>query len=214
MHDAGTFGSMPAPTSPGRVGHAGLSVERITAAALEIIRRVGVEGLTMRVLADELGVTVAAAYRHLPNREALLELVLDSVLSTVGTPDPSRGTPLERLAMITRASFQAILEHPGLDTLVTRSTRHTPNTRRLREATISLLVEAGFDRDTAERVEEVRHRLWLGNVAVATVTASRLQAQNASPRKVKAEQSRSSTQLDFAIELLDAGMRSSLAKGR
>jgi AcrR family transcriptional regulator len=205
---------MTATTSHGRAGAAGLTVASITAAALEIIRRAGVDGLTMRLLADEMGVTVAATYRHVPNREALLELVLDSVLSKVQIPDHSAGSPLERLAMITRASFEEILAHPGLDALVVRSKRHTPTTRRLREATITLLREAGFDQETAERVEEVRHRLWLGSVAVATVTTSRLQAENASQRKLKAERARSNTQLDFAIELLDAGMRSQLAEGQ
>src|SRR5215216_1979362 len=100
---------MATATSPGRVGPAGLTVEGITVAALEIIRRVGVDGLTMRLLADEMGVTVAATYRHVPNREALLELVLDSVLSAVEIPDPSAGSPLERLAVITRSSFGEIL---------------------------------------------------------------------------------------------------------
>ena len=192
----------------------GLSVEKITGAALEIIRSVGVDGLTMRLLAEELGVTVAATYRHVQNREALLELVLDSALSTIQAPERSVGSPLERLAVIGSESFREILAHPGLDALVVRSQRHTPHTRRLREVTIGLLIEAGFDRDTAKRVEEVRHRLWLGSVAVATATAARLQADAAGPRKVNAERLRSNSQLAFAMHLLDAGMRSLLADAR
>ncbi|MBW8825175.1 MAG: TetR/AcrR family transcriptional regulator [Acidobacteria bacterium] len=212
--DAATVESTPAAVAaPRRAGHAGLTVDRITAAALEIIRRDGVDGLTMRVLADELGVTVAAAYRHVPNRAAVLELVLDTVLSTVPLPDRTLGPPLERLAMITRASFEAVLAHPGLDALVSRSTAHTPTTRRLRQATVSLLIEAGFDPDTAEQVEAVRHHLWLGSVAVATVTSRRLQAGSATPRKIAAAAQRSSEQLDFAIGLLDAGMQSLLVMG-
>ena len=197
-----------------RPHRAGLTVDKITAAALDIVRRVGVDGLTMRLLADELGVNVAATYRHVADKQALLELILDRALANVEIPPGTTGSPLERLAMITRQTFHEVLSHPGLDSIVLRLTRHTPQTRRLRAASIGLLLAAGFDPMTAKQVEEVRHRLWLGSVAVATVASERLAAEGANTRRRADQRARSAAELDFAIGLLDAGMRAALAPKR
>lgn len=63
-----------------------LSRERIGAAAVELLDAQGVDGLTMRRLADRLGSGVMSLYWHVDNKEDVLELALDSVLAYSGPP--------------------------------------------------------------------------------------------------------------------------------
>jgi len=56
-----------------------LSRERIVAAAVELLDAEGVDGLTMRRLADRLGSGVMSLYWHVDNKEDVFELALDSV---------------------------------------------------------------------------------------------------------------------------------------
>jgi len=56
-----------------------LSRERIVAAAVDLLDAEGVDGLTMRRLADRLGSGVMSLYWHVNNKEDVFELALDSV---------------------------------------------------------------------------------------------------------------------------------------
>jgi AcrR family transcriptional regulator len=58
-----------------------LSRERIVATAVELLDAKGVEGLTMRGLADRLGSGVMSLYWHVDNKEDVFDLALDSVLA-------------------------------------------------------------------------------------------------------------------------------------
>ncbi|QCI66360.1 TetR/AcrR family transcriptional regulator [Phreatobacter stygius] len=57
-----------------------LSLERIVATALELLDAQGVDGLTMRRLADRLGSGAMSLYWHVDNKEEVFDLALDAVL--------------------------------------------------------------------------------------------------------------------------------------
>ncbi|MER8387511.1 TetR/AcrR family transcriptional regulator C-terminal domain-containing protein [Mesorhizobium sp. M0166] len=61
-----------------------LSRERIVATAVELLDAQGVDGLTMRRLADRLGSGVMSLYWHVDNKEDVFDLALDSVLEYRG----------------------------------------------------------------------------------------------------------------------------------
>jgi AcrR family transcriptional regulator len=61
----------------------GLTRERLVGAALELIGEQGLEGLSMRALADRLEVKAASLYWHVRDRRELLELLAESVLEAV-----------------------------------------------------------------------------------------------------------------------------------
>ncbi|MGV9327181.1 TetR/AcrR family transcriptional regulator [Streptosporangium sandarakinum] len=74
----------------------GLSLRRIVRAAIELADAEGLEGLSMRKVADRLGFTTMSLYRHVPGRDQLVDLMRDEVLGEVlaGAPDRSRaGAP-------------------------------------------------------------------------------------------------------------------------
>jgi AcrR family transcriptional regulator len=63
-----------------------LSLERIVATAIELLDAQGVDGLTMRRLADRLGSGAMSLYWHVDSKEKVFDLALDSVLEYRGPP--------------------------------------------------------------------------------------------------------------------------------
>ena len=72
-------------TDPGGGGRL-VSRGEIVEAALAIAQRLGVAGVTMRLLADELGVSVATAYYHVKDKAELLRLMAEATLEQVHCP--------------------------------------------------------------------------------------------------------------------------------
>jgi TetR/AcrR family transcriptional regulator, tetracycline repressor protein len=66
----------------------GLTRERLVEAALALINEEGLDGLSMRALADRLEVKAASLYWHVRDRSELLELLAESILETVSRPRP------------------------------------------------------------------------------------------------------------------------------
>jgi AcrR family transcriptional regulator len=137
-------------SSRGRSGRrGGISRERVLAAALEIIDREGVEGLTVRRLGRALGRDPMALYRHAPNKTALLDGVADIVLGdlTVDTADPDWTGQLRTIARTFRS---LALAHPHVAPLLVTRPLATPlalrpvGTLRPLEAILELLTRAGF----------------------------------------------------------------------
>src|SRR6478735_1925023 len=65
-----------------------LSRERILREALRIADESGVEALTMRRLGDELGFEAMSLYRHVANKDDVLDGILDLVLEESEPPSP------------------------------------------------------------------------------------------------------------------------------
>ena len=64
----------------------GLTRERLVEAALELIDKQGLEGLSMRALAERLQVKAASLYWHVRDRDELLGLLADAILESVSRP--------------------------------------------------------------------------------------------------------------------------------
>lgn len=71
-----------------RVGEEALTRGRILVAALSLVDEEGIEALSMRRLAKELGVDPMAIYHHLPNKRALLSALVGQVFSGMRVPEP------------------------------------------------------------------------------------------------------------------------------
>jgi AcrR family transcriptional regulator len=126
-----------------------MSRERVLAAALEIIDRDGVEGLSMRRLGHALGRDPMTLYRYAANKTALLDGVAELVLEqlTVDTTDDNWAGQLRTVAHTFR---QLALAHPHVVPLLVTRPLATPlalrplGTLRPLEATLELLTRAGF----------------------------------------------------------------------
>lgn len=73
--------------SPRRPGQPPLNRERIVKAAVLVADRGGVGAVSMRRVAEVLGVEAMALYHHLPNKNALMEELVDAVFAEIEAPD-------------------------------------------------------------------------------------------------------------------------------
>jgi AcrR family transcriptional regulator len=121
-----------------------LSEGEIVSAALRLVRRIGTEKVSMRSLATELGVSPMAIYYHVPNKGALLDLLVDAVLAEVPTPPPDGEHWQQQLKASSLAAFHLLGAYPGLSgVMITRG--NTKIGRGLVRYSMSILLAAGFD---------------------------------------------------------------------
>jgi AcrR family transcriptional regulator len=87
-------------------------------AALQVIDAEGVEAMSMRRVAQELGTGPASLYAHVAGREEMIALVLDRVLSGVECPAPDPRRWREQIKDVMRASRRALVAHGDLARLL------------------------------------------------------------------------------------------------
>jgi AcrR family transcriptional regulator len=126
-----------------------LNQDAIVQAALEVVERDGVDGLSMRRIADELGTGPATLYWHVGSKDGLIELVLDRVFAEIElpTPDPERWQGQVRDLMI--EARRVFSKYPGLGALTLGRIPMGPTVVRWIEWTLSLLRAAGVPDDIA-----------------------------------------------------------------
>jgi AcrR family transcriptional regulator len=121
-----------------------LTRERVVAEALAIIAHHGVQALTMRRLADRLGVVPGALYHHVRNKQQLQDLVLDNVLAEVDLHlDPSLDWT-DQLKELARRLRQVLEDHPGVAGILKTRDPLGPHSLALAEALLGPLQAAGF----------------------------------------------------------------------
>ncbi|TDE56085.1 TetR/AcrR family transcriptional regulator [Nonomuraea mesophila] len=101
----------------------GLSLPRIVRAAVELADAEGLEGLSMRKVADRLGFTTMSLYRHVPGRDQLVDLMRDDVLGEHPRA-PATGGWRARLEAAARHAWEIRKRHPWLAEV--RGSRHLP----------------------------------------------------------------------------------------
>src|SRR5947208_13333947 len=84
-----------------------LSKERVLQAAITLAVREGIESLTMRKLADELGAGAMSLYHYVPNKEELLDGMVDIVFGEIELPPTGVDwrTAMRRRAISTREAL-------------------------------------------------------------------------------------------------------------
>lgn len=105
-------GSMP--ISRPRNGKPGLTLDRIVEAAVSVADAEGLDAVSMRRLAAELGVGAMSLYTHVPGKAELLEVMLDRVLSTLEPGDDTDAGWRERLTAAAHDYFQLLCAHPWM----------------------------------------------------------------------------------------------------
>ena len=118
-----------------------LSRERIVDAAVELLDGQGAEALTMRRLAERLGVTSTALYWHVRTKDDVLDLAVDRIFGEVPVPAP--GDWRDDVRTLTRGWRAAILGHPWAALLIGRPMLG-PNVLARTEFLQSALVRGGF----------------------------------------------------------------------
>ncbi|ONH32268.1 TetR/AcrR family transcriptional regulator [Pseudofrankia asymbiotica] len=121
---------------------------QLASAALDVVDRDGLAGLTMRAVAAQLGVSTMGLYRYVQDRDELEELVVETVLGEIDTDPPGPGDAAswrEQLTVMARRLRDAVGTHPSTVPLaLTRRYRSTAITR-WSETVLAILAGAGID---------------------------------------------------------------------
>jgi TetR/AcrR family tetracycline transcriptional repressor len=144
-----------------------LTRDDVVDAALKLAARVGVSGLTMRALAEELGVTTMAPYHHVPGKQALLELVAESVLARVPVPEPDPARWEAQVKEVFDAFLAEVGRYPGLAEFLVEHGL-SPQGARLVQGQIAILRAAGFDDRDVHLAYATLHTYLFGRVLVAS----------------------------------------------
>jgi AcrR family transcriptional regulator len=126
-----------------------LSRRRVLEAALRIVDSEGLPALTMRRLGRELGVEAMSLYRHVPNKDALLDGIVELIVLEIEVPADVDGDWKEAARQIVRSYRRAAHSHPNAFPLVTMRPLNTPEGLRRLDATFEILRRAGLDEPTA-----------------------------------------------------------------
>ena len=120
-----------------------LSKERVLRTAVALADRHGIEWLSMRKLADELGAGAMSLYYYVPNKEELIDGMVDIVFSEIEPPSLELDwkTAMRRRALSTRAVLN---RHRWAVGLMEGRMNPGPASIRIREAILGCLREAGF----------------------------------------------------------------------
>ena len=121
-----------------------LTRELLAGAALRIADAEGLEALSMRRLGAELGVDPMAAYRHLPNKKALLAGVVEAVLTGADVETDPAAPWQEQFKEVARAYRRAVLAHsPTVARLTVTTPLNSLESLRIVEYGAAILTAAG-----------------------------------------------------------------------
>ncbi|MDX6742913.1 TetR/AcrR family transcriptional regulator [Actinocorallia sp. A-T 12471] len=129
-----------------------LSRDAIVNAAIDLIERDGVEALSMRKVAARLGVAAMSLYHHVPNKAALVDAVVERVVSDLDFADDPAADPRERARGMMRAFRKIAKDRPKSVNLVITRTFESPATLRLYEHAMEIARAAGFAGGQAARI--------------------------------------------------------------
>lgn len=122
-----------------------LSPESIVRTGLDVLAAEGLDAVSMRRVAQELGTGPASLYAHVATKDELLELMLDRVLEQVPLPAPDPARWREQVKELLRGQVRAMLAHPGIARVAWQVLVPVgPNALRHGEALLSLLRAGGL----------------------------------------------------------------------
>jgi len=126
-----------------------LSRDRILQAALRRADAEGIAALSMRKLAQELGVKAMSLYNHVANKDDMVDGMVDLVVAEIELPSLAVDwqTAMRRRATSAHA---ALLRHPWATMALMSRVNVGPATLRYVNATLGCLVEAGFSYPLAD----------------------------------------------------------------
>ncbi|HST85635.1 MAG TPA: TetR/AcrR family transcriptional regulator [Kineosporiaceae bacterium] len=117
--------------------------QRTLEVALAVADGEGIEAVTMRRLARELGVEAASLYHHVNGKDQILDGLVDLVAAEIEPPKPSADWR-ESVSQRARHTRTTLLRHPWAVSLMASRTSPGPATLRLLETGIRCLREGGF----------------------------------------------------------------------
>lgn len=136
----------------------------VLAATLELADAKGLTAVSMRAVADRLGVTPMALYRHVGDKQQLLDGLVEQLLLELPLPDPALPWR-DRLTAMANAIRATARRHPDVFPLLLQRPAVTPGALRVRATVYQALQEAGIGDADVARIERMLSTFVLGFAA-------------------------------------------------
>jgi AcrR family transcriptional regulator len=135
-------------------GRTPLSKERVLQAAVDLADRGGIEALSMRKLGQELGVDAMALYRHVRNKDDLLDGIVEVIVGEIERPGTAQAwkPALREQAMAAR---RVMLRHPWARRVLEERPKGGPVFLAYVESVLATMREGGFSIDLAHHTLHV-----------------------------------------------------------
>ncbi|GIG63983.1 TetR/AcrR family transcriptional regulator C-terminal domain-containing protein [Phytomonospora endophytica] len=131
-----------------------IDAKLIARTSLDLLKDVGLEGLTMRAVAKELDVKAPALYWHVKGKQELLDEMAEVMFAEAvdGLESPRRDEPWEDWLLATTRRLRRVMLHyrDGARVFAGTAIKH-PDLFRTTELTLRTLVDAGFTVQSAAR---------------------------------------------------------------
>jgi AcrR family transcriptional regulator len=137
-----------------------LNRERALLAAVALADSDGIEAVSMRNLADQLGVVPMALYKHVANKEDLLDGMVDTVIATYDPPETSSDWKRGVRSRILSAR-RALLRHPWARRVIESRRTRTPTVLGYMDSLAGMFMASGFSADlTHHAMHALGYRIW------------------------------------------------------
>ncbi len=192
-----------------------LTRERILRAAVDVADREGISALTMRRLGAELGVEAMSLYKHVANKDAILDGVVELIGGEIETPSDATDwkDAMRRRAVSARAVFAS---HSWAIGLLEARGSMGPATMRSLDVMLGVLRSGGF------AIDDAAHAIWMldsfvyGHViqeaSLAAQSAARLPAGEDHPNleallvRARASEFSVDAEFDYGLERILAAL--------
>lgn len=153
---------MPGPGRPPKI-----SQEDVLRTALAIANADGLAAVSMRTVAERLDVSTMTLYRHVRDKQDLLDGIVEQVLLEVPLPDPALPWDVRLRALFTAARAKA-RDYPEMPALLFQRPVVTPGALRFVEAHYAVLADAGVPPAAIPRTEMLVSTYLWGRIASET----------------------------------------------
>lgn len=132
-----------------------LTRDGIVEAALTVLHREGLDGFSMRAVAEDLGTGAGSLYWHVRSKEELLNLVVDRVIGELEVPDPDPPRWQEQVKELARQIRRLMNQHRDIARVTLGRIPLGPNAVEANERILAILREGGVPDRTAAWVVDL-----------------------------------------------------------
>lgn len=136
----------------------------VVAAAVEIVDREGVEGLTIRRVAEACRLSPMGIYRHVQDKDDLLDRVVDTVVGPSLEGLEAAGAWDQQVAQLFRHARALFLQHPGVAVLCVLRPTPVVGVARFYDRVLAALAEGGLDARSAVHAFDTLLMFMFGSV--------------------------------------------------
>lgn len=120
-----------------------LSRDLIVDTALKLLDADGLDGVSMRRVAEVLGTGPASLYAHVANKDELLDLLLDRIIAEIEVPDPDPQRWQDQLRAVGRQTYEVFHKHRDIAAVSLANIPTSHNALRLADRMLAIMLAGG-----------------------------------------------------------------------